>query len=147
MAEKGKRLIFLDGCTLPAQENTALEADILPGMVIEHAATGLQKNANAATVFGSMPLIADYDILGAGDVDTALTQNEVAIGRQLESGKRANVRVLAGNNILAVGTALSRSATPGYLKIALTDGTEEIVCYADEIINVTANGLVRARGV
>ena len=147
MATKGKRLIFCDECTLPAQEGNALAADVSPGAVVIQAATGLDNSGHAATVFGSPLLIADYDILGAGDVDTAWTISENMIARQLESGKRANVRIAATQNITARGVGLSSNGD-GTLKIALTNGTEQILCTSDEIINVTAAGtLVRVRGI
>ncbi len=147
MAIKGKRLIFCDEGTLPAQEKNALAADILPGAVVIAAATGYDNSGQAATVFGSPLMVADYDMLAAGDVDTAWTISENMIARQLESGKRANVRVATGQNITATQVGLSSNGD-GTLKIAATDGTEQILCTADEIINVTVAGtLVRVRGI
>jgi len=146
MATKGKRLIFTDAYSPCAQEGNALDADILPGMLVKQAATGINKSTEAATVFGSQFLIADYDMLAAGYVDDAWTLNENMIARQLPRDMRANVRVATGQNITAVGIGLSSNGD-GSLKIAATDGTEEIKCVSDEIINVTvANTLVRVRG-
>lgn len=146
MATKGKRLIFCDDYAPKAQEGIALDAGILPGSLVDFAATGLNQNADAATVFGNQLLFADYDINGAGDVDTAWTQNESMVARALPTDCRANVLVAAGNNITAVGVALA-SAGGGTLAIAATDGTEKIIAYSDEIINVTgAAALVRVRG-
>lgn len=145
MAIKGKRTIFTDAYSPAAQEGNALQADILPGMLVKHAATGFNKSAEAATVFGSQFIIADYDMLQAGTVDDAWTISENMIARQVPRDCRANVLVAAGQNILAVGTPLSSNGD-GTLKIAATDGTEEIKCVADEIINVTTSELVRVRG-
>lgn len=146
MANKGKRLIFCDEYAPKAQEGIALDAGILPGSLVDFAATGFNQNADAATVFGNQLLIADYAINGAGDVDTAWTQNDSMVARALPTDCRANVLVAAGNNILAVGTPLSSNGD-GTLKIALTNGTEKIVAYSDEIINVAgAAALVRVRG-
>lgn len=146
MANKGKRLIFCDEYAPKAQEGIALDAGILPGSLVDFAANGFNQNADAATVFGNQLLIADYAINSAGDVDTAWTQNESMVARALPADCRANVLVAAGNNILAVGTALSSNGD-GTLKIALTNGTEKIIAYSDEIINVTgAAALVRVRG-
>ena len=45
---------------------------------------------------------------------------------------------------LVVGTALTRSVgTAGALVIAATDGTEEVLCHADEIVTTAATQLVR----
>lgn len=146
MAEKGKRLIFSDGCTLPAQEGNALVAGILPGSLVVHNATGTTQYTQAATVFGNSVMVADYDILHAGTVDDAWTDGEVIIARALPKDKKANVRVTTGQNITRRGMPLSSNGD-GSLKIALTDGTEQIIAYSDEIINVTAaDTLVRVRG-
>lgn len=146
MAIKGKRLIFTDAYPKCAQEGNALDADILPGMLVKFAPTGISKSVDASTVFGEQFLIADYDMLQAGTVDDLWAQNENMISRQLPRDCRANVRVATGQNILRIGTPLSANGD-GSLKIAVLDGTEEIKCVSDEIINVTvANTLVRVRG-
>lgn len=146
MAIKGKRLIFCDAYSPKAQEGIALDAGILPGSLVDFAATGINQYTDAATVFGGQVLIADYDINAAGDVDTAWTQNESMVSRALPTDCRANVLVADGNNITSVGTALSSNGD-GTLKIAATDGTEKVLAYSDEIINVSgADALVRVRG-
>lgn len=150
MAERGKRTIFSDSCPAKTQEAIALEADILPGMLVELAnvggTIGYRKSTEAATVFGAELLIADYNFIQAGTVDDAWTQNESMIARQVRPDEFVNVRVNAGNNITLRGTGLS-SNTGGEFKIALTNGTEQVKLVADEVINVTADGLVRARGI
>lgn len=146
MATKGKRLIFCDAYSPKAQEGIALDAGILPGSLVDFAATGVSQYDSAATVFGGQVLIADYDINAAGDVDTAWTQSESMVARALPTDCRANVLVNAGNNITSVGVALSSNGD-GALKIAATDGTEKVLAYSDEIINVAgADALVRVRG-
>lgn len=145
MADKGKRLIFSDGCTLPAQEGNATAAGLLPGSLIVHASTGFAQYAAAATVFGAEILIADYDMLHAKTVDDAWTDGGAMIARQLPKGNKANVR-MAIANITTRGLALSSNGD-GTLKLAATDGSEQIIAYTDEIINVTVAGtLVRVRG-
>ena len=147
MATKGKRLIFCDEYSPKAQEGIALDAGILPGSLVDFSATGINQNGDAATVFGQQMLIADYDFTasGDGDVDTAWTQNESMVARQLPTDCCANVLVATGQNITSVGTPLSSNGD-GTLKIALTDGTEKTLAYSDEIINTTAATLVRVRG-
>lgn len=137
MAIRGKRLIFCDDCTLPAQEGKALQADILPGMAVVQAATGFNKGVSLT------PLVADYDMLQAGTVDDAWPQNDNMIARQVESGKRANVLVADGNNITTVGTGLSANADGTW---SIDAATPTVV--SDEIINVAgADALVRVRGI
>lgn len=147
MATKGKRSIFIDGCTLPDQAGEATAA-IRPGALVVFAAAGagVTESAEAATVFGSQALFADYNMYEAKTVDDSWATGEQAIVRQLESGARANVLVAAGQNITKRGVALASNGD-GTLVIAATDGTEEVKCYSDEIINTGgAAALVRVRG-
>lgn len=144
MAVKGKRSIFQDCKCLKAQEADALEADILPGMLVSRGATGFSKNTAAATVTITQPLFADYAMLQAGTVDDVWTQNENMIARVPQADDYVNVRVEAGNNITTIGTPLSAGSAAGYLKIAVTG--DKVLAYANEVINVTANALVSARG-
>ena len=144
MADKGKRLIFSGGMTLCATEGTALTAT-LPGMAVSHTATGLTTNVDAATVFGAPKLFADYAILSAGTVDDAWTVGENMIARELTQGECANLLVASGNNLLKRGTALTVNGA-GLLTAAATDGSEYVYAYSDEIINVTADALVRVKG-
>ncbi len=145
MATKGKRLIFCDEYVCKAQEGLALQADILPGMLVKQAATGFNKSAEAATVFGSQLIIADYDQLKAGTVDDTWDINENMVSRQVPRDTKVNVIIAAGNNITARGVALSSNGD-GKFKIAATDGTEETKCVSDEIFNAVADSLVRVRG-
>ena len=146
MADKGKRLIFSDSCTLVAVEAPTADGTILPGMSVVHTATTLAKNAEAATVFGSPFLVADYDMLHAGTVDDLHASGANLIARELPQGAKANVRIAITQNITKRGVALSSNGD-GALKIAATDGTQQILAYSDEIINVTvANTLARVRG-
>lgn len=145
MATKGKRLIFSGAMTLPATEAIALTATIKPGFSVTHTALGLTNNVSASTVFGYPNLFADYDILAAGNVDTALTINETMIARELCQGATANLVVATGNNITKRGVALTSNGA-GKLKIAAVNGDDYILAYSDEIINVTSDALVRVKG-
>ena len=147
----GKRVIFVgpaDGSNhKPLNvEGVCTEAGILPGSVIDFAAAdaGLELNDDAATVFGKLFMVADKDQQQSKSVDAAWTLNENMVGIQPRSGEFVNVRVITGQ-ALVKGTPLSRSATPGALKIAVTDGTEDIVAHADETVTTTATQLVAVR--
>lgn len=146
MALKGKRLIFADACSPKAQELPATTATILPGMLVSNVTGGYAPSADAATVFGKPMLVADYNFLAAGNVDAAFALEQNVVARTLPKDDFANVRVAAGQNITALNTGLSSNGD-GTLKIALTNGTESILAYADEIINTGATAaLVRVRG-
>jgi len=146
----GKRTIYVGpagvaNCKPLNVEGVALSASTLPGSVIEQAATGLQLNSRAATVFGGPLLVADKDQQRTRSVDDAWTQNENMVAIQPRSGEFFNAIVADGNNITTKNTALSWTAA-GKLAIAATDGTENIVAYSDEIVNVSgADALVRCR--
>lgn len=130
-------------------EGVNLTASLLPGTVVEQVATGLQANASAATLFGQELLVADKDVVKAKSVDDAWTQNENMVAIKARSGDILNVLGASGNNIAAKGTPLSLNGS-GLLQIATVpaavDATsEQVVAYADEIINLAADGLVRVR--
>jgi len=152
MATKGKRSIYVgpadhghSGKPLNV-EGKALSA-VRPGALCAQAATGINENAQAATTLGASLLIADKDQQRGKTVDDAWTINENMVAFQLRSGEMANALVATGQNITASGTPLSSNAD-GTLKIAVTPATvgatsEEILAYADEIINTAAVTLVR----
>jgi hypothetical protein len=151
MSVKGKRLIYVgpaDGSVNKAPlttEGIATEASILPGSVVHYAAAsaGLELADDAATVFGKPLMVANKDEFNSASVDTAWTINETMIAIKPRSGEFLNVSVITAQ-ALVVGTALTRLAgTPGSLTIAATDGTEEILCYADEVVTTAATQLVR----
>lgn len=118
----------------------------LPGTLVKRTASGLAATDKAATVFDSEALIAEeYGSHVDQGVDTAYTIGDTAISVNVRSGEFVNVRVATGQNITSKGTALSSNGD-GQLKIALTNGTEQILFYADEVVNTTANNtLVKAR--
>lgn len=151
MATIGKRVIFVgpaDGANQKplAIEGKALAAGILPGTVLKVTATGLDESDIAATVFGQLFVVADKDKAKTLTVDDAWTLNENMVGLQLRSGEMANVLVASGENITVPGTALTRNGS-GQLAVAATDGTEEIVAYADETTGgaLAADTLIRVR--
>ena len=150
MSVKGKRVIFVgpaDGSNhKPLNvEGVATEA-VPPGSVVDFAAAdaGLELADDAATVFGKLFMVADKDQQRSKSVDDAWTINENMVAIQPRSGEFVNVLVITGQAVLK-GLPLSRSATPGALKLALTNGTEEIELYADETVTTIATQLVRCR--
>ena len=152
MSVIGKRVIFVgpaDGSNhKPLNvEGVATEALIAPGTVVqqEAAGAGLEINDAAATVFGRQLLVADKDQMRSLSVDDAWTIAENMVAIAPRSGEFVNVLVITAQAIAARGVALSRSATAGALKIAATDGTEEIVGYSDEIVTTVATQLVCVR--
>ena len=150
MSTKGKRTIYVgpaDGANdKPLHvEGIATEAGILPGSVVHQVAGGLEVNDTAATVFAQALLVADKDEARSKSVDDAWTLDESMVAIQPRSGEFFNGLVADGNNIASRGVALTRNGA-GLFAIALTDGTQDIVAYSDEIINVSgADALVRMK--
>jgi hypothetical protein len=124
-------------------EGVALAA-ILPGTLLTQAATGLEANSKGHTVFGSELLIADKDQQRSKSVDTAWTTGENMVAIKARSGEFLNVLVATGQAITAKGIALSHNGS-GVLKISATNGSEQVLAYADEIITTTSTELVRVR--
>lgn len=142
----GKRTVFvgpLDGTNRRPStvEGICVTAATLPGMIMSESSSGLAQNANAGTVFGNRPIAADRNSMLQKNMDDIWTINENMVGLQLESGMEYNLLVVTGQ-ALAIGTALTRSATAGVLQIAATDGTVEIVAHANEAVTTTATQLV-----
>lgn len=141
MSVKGKRLIWIgaaDGANAKPinEEGVALEADILPGMMLSVTATGLQKNANAATVFGDQMVVADKNQQQTRSVDDPWVINENMVAIKPRSGEFMNVLVAGAQNLTRSGIALTKNGA-GLFAIAATDGSEEIYCYTDEAPGLT----------
>lgn len=116
----------------------------LPGAVVDYAASsaGFELMDDAATVFGKPLLVADKDSMRQKSVDTAWTVSENMAVIKPRSGDILNVLCVTGQALVR-GTPLTRSAaTPGALVIA-APATDQVLCYADEIVTTTATQLVR----
>ena len=145
MATDGKRKIFTDAVA-PVAHEAAATAAVRPGALVEQSATGVAESNDASTVFGKQALFADYDILGAGDVDTSYAIGENVIFRKLPQDCTANVLVAASSNITSKGVGLASNGA-GVLKIAAATGADKIIAYSDEIINTGASvTLVKVKG-
>lgn len=115
-------------------EGLAVDA-FTPGELLEQTASGLATSNNAATVFNSECLVAtEIPESEGGTISTAYTIGDTAEAVAVRSGEFVNVVVAAGQNITSKGVALSSNGD-GTLKIAATDGTEQVLFYSDEIVN------------
>lgn len=151
MSTVGYRVIYAGpadgtGATHPQTvEGEALSA-VQPGAMVSQGSTGIDANSAAATVFGALPLFANKDEVGSNSVDDAWTTGENMIAIQGRSGEFLNVLVASGAALSTAGIPLSSNGntTAGTLKVAATDGTEEIIAYTDEAPGtLTADTLVR----
>ena len=155
MSTIGKRVIYVgpaDGANHKplTVEGPALLA-IRPGALVDQIATGLNESGTAATEYGAAELlVANKDEARSRSVDDSWTAGENAVAIKPRSGEFVNMLVAAGNNITSAGTPMSSNGD-GTLKIAVTPDpvgatSEQVLCHADEIINVTGSAaLVRVR--
>lgn len=119
-------------------EGLAVDA-FTPGDLLEQTSAGLATSNNAATVFNSECLVAsEISESEGGTISTAYTIGDTAEAIAVRSGEFVNVVVAASQNITSKGVALSSNGL-GRLKIALTDGTEQVLFYSDEIVNTGAS--------
>lgn len=149
MSLKSKRLIWkgpADGSNAkPLNVEGLAVAATLPGSVVGQTAAGLVTVTDATGDFAQQFLVADKNQQQSRSIDTVwpIDENMVAIAPR--SGEFMNVLVITAQAIASDGVPLARSATLGALKIAATDGTDEIVAYSDEIVTTTATQLVAVR--
>ena len=151
MSSVGKRLIWIgpaDGSNQkPLLEEGVCTEAALPGAVMDYAAAsaGFELMDDAATVFGKPLIVANKNEMQSKSVDDAWTVDENMTVIRPRSGEFLHVLCVTAQALVR-GTPLTRSAvTPGALVIALLDGTQEVLCYADEVITTTATQLVRVR--
>lgn len=119
--------------------------DFSPGELLVQTASGLATSTKAATVFDQEALVAIEQGAHVGaDISTKWVVGETGKAVSVRSGEFANVFVATGNNLTTKGMALASNAA-GLLAIAATDGSEQILFYSDEIVNVVASQLVTVR--
>lgn len=109
----------------------ALETPIIPGslVLIRPDGTGIELDFNVSTDFGIPLIIADKDQNRSKSITDTWILGENMVAILPRSGELMNILT---NNGVAKGDALARDDAAG-LKKALTDGSEMIVAYADEV--------------
>jgi len=133
-----KNTIFAGGISnvdRPLVEEATCSAAVLPGRFMLR--TSGQFVAVTTNGEGGALYIADLNTMKQGGIADTWTSGDTVKGFYPRAGELYNARVAATQNITALDTALAVNAA-GQLRIALTDGTEEIVAYAQEVVNVTA---------
>jgi len=144
MSSIGKRVIYRGpadyGDNKPLTVEGVAVAAVLPGTILKQTASGLDANDVASTVFGQQFIIADKDQMRSKSVDDAWTISENMVALRARPGENYNALVATAQTLIK-GDALSRNGA-GLLKKAVTDGTEEIVGYADEAITTSGTTLV-----
>ena len=136
-----KRKIYLgpvDGDSAKALYVEGLAVDaFVPGELLKQTASGLATSDITDAAFNSECLVAkEISESEGGSITTAYTVGDTAQAVVVRSGEFANVLVAASQNITSKGTALASNGA-GALKIAATDGTDQILFYSDEIVNTS----------
>jgi hypothetical protein len=122
-------------------EARAAAGNIRPGQLVTRTAGQFALTANAQP--GAL-YIADLNSMRQGGIDELYASGDTVKAFYPKAGELFHVRSAVAN-YTAVDTPLTCNAA-GQVRIALTNGTEEIVAYVDEVINVTvADSLVRVR--
>lgn len=129
--------------TPPESEALAGAAGILPGMLlIKSAGEFIQHNVAGE---GGMAYIANMNASVQGQINDAYADGETVNAYEPRPHDYYHVRIAVGQNITAKDTPLTSNGD-GYLRVALTNGTEEVIAYADEIADFTSeSGLLRVK--
>lgn len=145
---KGKQTIYVapadGGVHKPLTVEGIAVAATPAGTVVGQNASGLTAVTDATGDFTQQFLVADKDQQRSKTVADSWAINENMVAIAPRSGETINVLTITGQAIV-VGAPMARSATAGALKLAATDGTDEIVGYADETVTTAATQLVRVR--
>ena len=120
----------------PIQEEAIAAAALTPGMLLYKAA-GQFALFNTDGGGADVKLyVCDLDTLKQGSTSTVFASGETAIAFEPQKGERYNMMVNTSQNITALDTPLAADGA-GLLRIGVV-GTDDIICYADEIINTSA---------
>jgi hypothetical protein len=141
-----KNVIFRGSAEInkPILDEAVLVAAIAPGSLMIKDATG--KFAVHATANGGSEeqlYILDANTLLQLPVTTNVALGDTGQGFEPRPGERYNMLVATGQTIDVLDKPLT-SAGNGLLDIG-TPATEDILCYADEIITTTATTLVAVK--
>lgn len=130
-------------CNKPIQDEALAAASTLPG-------TLLFKNAGAFTAFntdgagaGVNLYVADLNFLQQGSTTDAWAAGDTLVAFEPQKGERYNMLVATGQTITAVDTPLAADGA-GLLRIGVV-GTDDIICYADQVITTSATTLVAVK--
>jgi hypothetical protein len=135
MAKRKIHLGPVDGSAKALYVEGLVVDAFLPGTLLKQTASGLETSDIADSAFNSECIVAkEISESEGGLITTAYTIGDTAAGVVVRSGEFANVRVAASQNITTKGTALASNGD-GTLKIAATDGTDQVLFYSDEIVN------------
>lgn len=127
----------------PIQDEAVAAAALTPGSLLIKSAGEFDVHATDAGGAETKLYVCDLNTLLQGDTSDTFALGDTAVAFEPRPGERYNMLVADSQNITALDTPLT-SAGDGTLRIA-TPATEDVICYADEVINVTTSTLVNVK--
>lgn len=122
----------------PIQDEAVAAAALTPGQLLFKSSGSFTQHATDGGGAEVKLYVCDLNFLLQGDVDTTYASGDTAVAFEPRPGERYRMRVAATQNITALDTPLASNGD-GTLRIGVP-ATDDIICYADEVINVTAAG-------
>lgn len=127
----------------PVQSEAKTAASTLPGSLLYKAAGVFTKHATDGGGAGVKLYVADLNFLQQGSTSDAWASGDTAVAFEPRPGERYNMLVATGQTISALDTPLTSNGD-GTLRIGVV-GTDDILCYADQIVTTTAAELVAVK--
>lgn len=119
--------------TRPIQDEAIAAAALTPGYLVFKSAGQFAVHATAGGGAETKLYVTDLNTLLQGDTSTQWPSGDTAVAFEPRPGERYNMVVAASQNITALDTPLASNGD-GTLRIGVP-ATDDILCYADEIIN------------
>lgn len=140
-----KNKIFRGDVTInrPVQEEAIATLALTPGALAVKSSGEFVVHPTAAAGADEKLYVVDLNTLLQGDTSTQWAAGDTAVAFEPRPGERYNMLVADAQNITALDTPLT-SAGDGTLRIAVP-ATEEVLCFADEIINTSGVTLVNVK--
>lgn len=127
----------------PTQDEALTAASTLPGTLLYKNSGVFTAHATDGGGAGVKLYVADLNTLQQGDTTTAWASGDTAVAFEPRQDERYNMLVATGQTISAVDTPLTSNGD-GTLRIGIV-GTDDILCYSDEIVTTSAAQLVAVK--
>lgn len=122
-------------CVKPIQDEAIAAAAITPGQLLFKSAGQFTQHATDGGGAETALYIADLNFLLQGDASVQWPSGDTCVAYEPRPSERFNVLVAAGQNITALDTPLTSNGD-GSLRIAVP-ATDDVLCYADQIVDTT----------
>jgi hypothetical protein len=127
----------------PVQDEAVTSEAIAPGSLVAKTSGTFSLHGTDGAGAGVKLYVADLNTLLQGDTSDSWASGDTAVCFEPRPGERYNMLVAASQNITALDTPLASNGD-GTLRIGVV-GTDDILCYADEVVNATSSQLVNVK--